>query len=136
MMLSYITVRLALSPKNNTAYKAIKLANKALEDGRDISIPKSLHDSHYKNAKLLGKGEGYKYAHDYPRNIVAQQFMPDELVGDRYLSFRDGYDIPQISKVYNKINSIIKPWFLKGIKAYFYWKIKNTTVSIAKNNYF
>ena len=109
MMLSYIVVRLALSPKSNSTYKAIKLANKALESGRNMEIPKSIHDSHYKGAASLGKGQGYKYAHDYPHSLVKQQFLPEELKDDRYLTFRDDLDLPNVSKIYSSINSIIKP---------------------------
>lgn len=109
MMLSYIVVRLALSPKSNISYKAIKLANSALDSGKDMEIPKSLHDSHYQGSSKLGKGEGYKYAHDYPHGLVPQQFMPEDLKNDRYLTFRDEGDLPHIAKVYSSINSIIKP---------------------------
>lgn len=109
IILSYITTRLALSPKSNATYKAIKLAMKALESGRNMDIPKSIHDTHYKGAKGLGKGEGYKYSHDYPFGLVQQQFIPEELSGDRYLRFRGEDDTPQVQSIYNKINSIIKP---------------------------
>lgn len=109
IILSYITTRLALSPKSNATYKAIKLAMKALESGRNMDIPKSIHDTHYKGAKGLGKGEGYKYSHDYPFSLIEQQFLPDELKDDRYLRFRDENDIPKIKNVYENINKIIKP---------------------------
>ena len=109
IILSYITTRLALSPKSNATYKAIKLAMKALESGRNMDIPKSIHDTHYKGAKGLGKGEGYKYSHEYPFSLIEQQFLPDELKDDRYLRFRDENDTPKVKSVYENINKIIKP---------------------------
>lgn len=109
IVLSYIVIRLALSPKSNVAYKAIGLADEALNSHRATDIPKSLHDTHYKGAKKLNKGEGYKYAHDYPYGVVENQFMPDEFIGDRYLEFRGEDEVPNTQKIYEKINSILKP---------------------------
>lgn len=109
IILSYITIRLALSAKSNVAYKAIGLANKALETGRSTEIPNSLHDTHYKGSKNLKKGEGYKYAHNYPYGIVEQQFIPDSFVDDKYLQFRGEDDIPSVQNTYKKINNIVKP---------------------------
>lgn len=109
IILAYIVSRLSLSQKSNVAYKGIELATKALEVGRDTGIPSSLHDTHYKGAKDLGKGEGYKYAHDYPHGVVEQQFLPDEFINDRYLVFRDKSDTKETREIYNKLNEIIKP---------------------------
>ena len=39
-------------------------------------MPAPLKDAHYKGAKKLGRGEGYKYAHDYPGHYVDQEYMP------------------------------------------------------------
>lgn len=109
IVLSYIVIRLALSPKSNVAYKAINLAERALSSNRNMDIPKALHDTHYKGSKDLGKGEGYKYAHNYPYGVIEQQFMPNDFQNDRYLEFRDGDDTPKIQDIYNKLNNIIKP---------------------------
>lgn len=108
IILSYITIRLALSRKSNVAYKAIGLATKALEMDRNTEIPKSLHDSHYKGAKKMKKGDGYKYAHNFPYGIVEQQFAPDDFVNDKYLQFRGNDDIPNVQESYSKINNILK----------------------------
>ena len=32
----------------------------------------------------LGYGKGYKYVHDFPGNIVDQQYLPDEMMGTIY----------------------------------------------------
>lgn len=108
IILSYMVVRLALSPKSNVSYKAIEFANQAIDSGRDTSIPVALHDTHYVGAKTLGKGKGYKYAHDYPYGIVEQQFLPNEFVQDNYLKFKDG-ELPTVQDTYEKINKILKP---------------------------
>lgn len=109
IILSYMVIRFALSPKSNVAYKAITLADRSLNSNRNTEIPRSLHDTHYKGAKSLKKGEGYKYAHNYSNGVVEQQFMPDDFKNDRYLQFRDNNDTPNIQKIYNNINNIVKP---------------------------
>lgn len=72
--LSEVVIELALSPKSNTAEKAI---DKALEDvrtGRCGNIP-----AHLKNPY-----QGYKYPHDYENGYVTQQYLPDNLKHRRY----------------------------------------------------
>lgn len=106
--LSYITIRLALSPKSNVAYKAIERAANELQSNKDLQIPKDLHDNHYFGAKSLGKGIGYKYPHDYKHGITPQQYLPDDFKEDRYLRFRDENDTKNIQKIYNDINKVLK----------------------------
>ena len=52
-------------------------------------IPKHLKDAHYKGAEKLGHGNEYKFPHAYPNHWVAQQYMPDTLVGRRYYEAGD-----------------------------------------------
>jgi len=42
-----------------------------------------LRDSHYKTAQNYGFGEGYIYSHANPD--AKQEFLPDELIGTKYL---------------------------------------------------
>ena len=49
--------------------------------------------SHYKGAKELGHGIGYKYAHNYPKHYVKQQYLPDNIEGMRfYIPSDNGYE--------------------------------------------
>nr|WP_084170970.1 replication-associated recombination protein A [Desulfofalx alkaliphila] len=84
IILSEVVIYLALCPKSNSAYRAI---DEALADVRKKdcgNVPVHLRDAHYKGAKELGHGLGYKYAHDYPGAWVLQQYLPDKLVGTEY----------------------------------------------------
>ncbi len=36
-------------------------------------------------SQKLGHGIGYKYAHNYPHHYVEQQYLPDEIVGEKIL---------------------------------------------------
>lgn len=106
--LAQITVRLALSPKSNVAYKALDAATEALNGERALDIPKHLQDSHYKGAKNLGRGQNYKYPHDFPYGITNQRYLPSEFAYDTYLQFRDAQDTESMQHTYHTINSMIK----------------------------
>lgn len=106
--LAQITVRLALSPKSNVAYKALDTATEALKSGRDLTVPAHLQDAHYKGAQSLGRGVGYKYPHDFPYGITDQQYLPDAYADDRYLSFRDSEDTKDLQQTYRSINQVVK----------------------------
>lgn len=75
---------ISCAPKSNAAYLGV---DRALQDVRQIQIqgvPPHLRDGHYSGSKELGNAIGYKYAHDYPQHYIAQQYLPDELVGTVY----------------------------------------------------
>jgi putative ATPase len=58
------------------------------------SVPIHLRDTHYRGAKKLGHGAGYKYPHDYPNHYVEQQYLPDELKGRQfYYPSENGYEV-------------------------------------------
>ena len=75
--LAHATVYLATAPKSNSAYAALGNAEKDIGHGRTLSVPSHLRDSHYKGAKSLGHGSGYKYAHDYEGGYVPQAYLPE-----------------------------------------------------------
>ena len=63
---------------------AVEKALSEVRNGATPHIPPYLQDSHYKGAAKLGRGIGYKYAHDFPEHYVRQQYLPDELAGKRF----------------------------------------------------
>lgn len=106
--LAQITVRLALSPKSNVAYKALDRATEALGSGRNLMIPTHLQDAHYKGAKALGRGVGYKYPHDYPYGVTPQGYLPEAYAMDQYLTFRDKVDTEDVQTRYENIKQILR----------------------------
>ena len=82
--LAQAVVHLATAPKSNAVYQGIDQALADVRSGRAGVVPKPLRDSHYSGAKALGHGVGYKYPHSYPHSIVAQQYLPDELLRRQY----------------------------------------------------
>jgi putative ATPase len=75
--LAQAVLYIACAPKSNAAYQAIGEALQDVENVQIKSLPPHLRDPGKGN--LLGHGEGYKYAHDYPGHYVRQQYLPDEL---------------------------------------------------------
>jgi putative ATPase len=72
-------ILLATAPKSNAAYLAINEALNDVNSGHFDQIPNAIKDAHYAGAGKLGHGQGYKYAHDFPYDWVAQQYLPDDL---------------------------------------------------------
>jgi putative ATPase len=72
------------SPKSNSVCMARDAAMAAAEHSYQVGVPMHLRDTHYRGADKLGNGKGYQYPHDYPGHWVAQQYMPDNLVGTRF----------------------------------------------------
>ncbi|MGW6130603.1 replication-associated recombination protein A [Cellulomonas sp. NPDC055163] len=89
IILAEAVVHLATAPKSNAAYTGIDAALADVRAGRIGSVPEHLRDAHYAGAKELGHGKGYRYAHDAPHAVAAQQYLPDELVGTRYYAPSD-----------------------------------------------
>jgi putative ATPase len=81
--LSHAAIYLALAPKSNASYVAIKEATVDVREGGNTRPPKSLRDAHYPGAKKLGHGEGYIYPHDDPAGFGVD-YLPDELKGKKY----------------------------------------------------
>ncbi len=84
-ILSSLCIQLALSPKSNTANKAIECALNDIDDSKSYPIPKHLWDSHYQSAIKLGV-TGYKYPHDYKHHYVKQQYLPQKLLDVNYFN--------------------------------------------------
>jgi putative ATPase len=80
--LAQAAVYLALAPKSNASYKALEAARAEVRENGAKTPPDYLRDAHYPGAKSLGRGEGYRYAHDEPGGVSNQQLLPEGL-GDR-----------------------------------------------------
>lgn len=72
-------ILLSTAAKSNAAYVAINEALADVQSGQFDQIPNAIKDAHYAGAGKLGHGQGYKYAHNYPYDWVAQQYLPNDL---------------------------------------------------------
>jgi putative ATPase len=87
--LAQAVIHLAMAPKSNAVYAAVDAALADVRAGRTGSVPPYLRDSHYPGAKKIGHGNAYRYPHDFPGRVVAQQYAPDPVVGREYYSPSD-----------------------------------------------
>ena len=74
-----IVTQMALSPKSNSSHIALDQAISDVETGRCGDIPETI-----KIHSTI-----YKYPHDYPNHFVAQQYLPDNLIGKKYFKPQD-----------------------------------------------
>ncbi len=79
--LAHAVVYIATAPKSNRVTTAIGAALGDVREGRTLAVPEHLRDAHYKGAKKLGHGSGYKYSHDYEGGYVPQAYLTE---GRRY----------------------------------------------------
>jgi putative ATPase len=82
--LAQAVIHLATAPKSNAVMRGIAAAMDDVRAGTGGPVPRHLRDAHYSGSKGLGHGIGYRYPHDDPHGVVAQQYPPDDLVGRDY----------------------------------------------------
>lgn len=110
LTLAHATVHLATAPKSNAVTTALGAAMNDIRAGKAGLVPPHLRDGHYSGAAKLGHAVGYRYSHDHPDGVVAQQYPPDELVGvDYYRPTNRGYE-REISTRLDKLRAIIRRW--------------------------
>lgn len=101
--LAEATIAVALAPKSNRAYCAINAAIADVRAGKGGPVPAHLRDSHTPTSMRSDSDTPYLYAHDYPHAIVAQNYLPDDLVDVSYYTPSErGYEAtltPRLAKV-------------------------------------
>ncbi|GIM49613.1 replication-associated recombination protein A [Capnocytophaga stomatis] len=84
IILSQCATYLASSPKSNASYVAINKAQQTVKQTGDLSVPIHLRNAPTKLMKELNYGKDYKYSHDYENNFAFQDFLPEELQGEKF----------------------------------------------------
>ena len=87
IILSEAASYVALAPKSNATYMAINNALQDVETKDTGEIPMHIRNAPAEGMKELGYHEGYKYPHDYPGHYVEQQYLPDKMLGTKYLDW-------------------------------------------------
>ena len=85
ILLAEAAIYVATSKKSNASYMAI---NNALEDVKNKDtgeVPMHIRNAPVEKMRELGYNEGYLYPHDFPGHYVEQQYLPDKMVGTKYL---------------------------------------------------
>jgi len=84
IILAEAALAVATAPKSNAVITAIDAAIADVRAGKGGAVPAHLRDAHYAGASGLGHGEGYRYPHDFPHGVVAQDYLPADLAGASY----------------------------------------------------
>lgn len=86
IILSQCTTYLACSPKSNAAYQAINKAMASVKETGNASVPLNLRNAPTQLMKSMGYGADYKYAHEFDKNFVIQEFLPEGLENTKFYS--------------------------------------------------
>jgi putative ATPase len=70
-------------------------------------VPAHLRDAHYAGASVYGHGKGYRYAHDEPHGVAAQQYLPDVLAGAEYYQPTDHGAEAGLAERLRRINELL-----------------------------
>lgn len=77
-------ILIAMSPKSNSAYKAVNEAFKDLQSGYDYPAPRHLQNVHCDSTDSDTANIQYKYPHSYPNHWINQQYLPDNIKNKKY----------------------------------------------------
>ena len=86
--LAEAAILLATAPKSNSVVMGIDAAMSDVRAGKYGPPPRELQNVHADGAGFE-REQGYKYPHSYPHHWVAQQYLPDALLGTRYYEYGD-----------------------------------------------
>jgi putative ATPase len=82
--LTEMTVYLATAPKSNSVVVALNAALEAARRTPAAPVPVHLRNAPTRLMKDLGYGRDYRYSHDDPSHFIPQQYLPDEVAGERF----------------------------------------------------
>lgn len=85
LALAQAAAYLSRSPKSNSIYKALAMAQGDVQETASEPVPMHLRNAPTALMKGLGHGEGYRYVHDDPKAREEMGCMPPGLEGRVYL---------------------------------------------------
>lgn len=101
-------IYLCEAPKSNSVISAVNAAEYDAKHTKIKEVPPPLKDSNYDKARHNPRCSEYKYAHDYNRHYVPQQYLPDELKDKVYYNpSEEGYE-KNVREI-RKYKGIVKP---------------------------
>lgn len=103
IVLAETTIYLACCPKSNSAYLSIDKAIAYVNQTGNVPVPLHLRNAPTKLMSELNYGADYKYAHDYPNHFVKQEYLPHEMLNER---FWEGQDNPAEKKLVEHVKAL------------------------------
>ena len=101
--LANATILIATAPKSNAAYLAVDEAINDIRQGKGITTPRSLQNTHFDGEDAEVKGQHYIYPHDYPNHWVKQQYLPDDIKKRKYYNYQDNKYEQTLKEYWDKI---------------------------------
>lgn len=87
--LAMAALYVALSPKSNSSYLALKEAEEEVERSGAKPVPLHLRNPVTKLSERLGYGKNYQYPHNFPEGFVLQNYLPEGLIKTRFYYPKD-----------------------------------------------
>jgi putative ATPase len=89
--LAHCAVALCIAPKSTRAYRGLNNALSALQEPGVAALPVPVHlrNAPTRLMREMGYGKEYKYPPNYRGGRVKQDYLPDQLLGRRFLEDRD-----------------------------------------------
>ncbi len=104
LALAQAAAYLACAPKSNAVYSAFQKMSRAVKNDRDREVPPHLCNAPTRLMKQIGKGEGYRYAHDEPEAYAAGvNYFPADM---KPLRFYQPVDRGLETKIKEKLNRL------------------------------
>ena len=101
--LANAAILIATAPKSNSGVLAIDSAINAVHQGKGISVPRSLQNTHYDGEDAKVKGQNYKYPHDYSHHWVKQQYLPDDIKDMKFYVYQDNKFEQALKEYWDKV---------------------------------
>lgn len=95
--LAETVVYLALARKSNSAYAGYLKALAEIKRNGKKPVPLHLRNASTSLQKSWGYGKNYKYPHDNSESWLEQDYLPDELAGQRFFRPRDNGAEPSLT---------------------------------------
>jgi putative ATPase len=86
---------------------AIESAISAVKQTGNLPVPLHLRNAPTKLMKQLDYGKDYKYAHSFQGNFVDQEFLPEQISGNKF--YQPGNN-PKETEVLKKLQSLWKKY--------------------------
>ena len=84
IILSQCVIYLSCSIKSNASYLAINEAQETVNKTGNLPIPLHLRNAPTSLMKDLDYGKDYAYAHAYEGNFIEQEFLPENIKGQKF----------------------------------------------------
>jgi putative ATPase len=84
LALAQAAVYLATAPKSNALYVGYGKVKSTITEKGYLPVPLHIRNAPTKLMKDLDYGKGYKYAHDYADSYASQEYLPEEIRGQRF----------------------------------------------------